>query len=657
MDEITEKLMKIRSEYGPEAVFISAGTIHGPGDWAGQRWGNIWGTPNYIYQGKNCGCVEIVSECAVYGNHTSFSVGLMNPSLTKCVLVWGSNPANSLMGWGALAAAKKQGCKIIVVDPRTTETVKQLADVHLKIRPGTDGALALGMLKVIINENLYDREFVREWCLGFEEVEEIASGYPPKRAAEITWIPEEMIFETARLYATLKPSICSYGVATTQLGAGASISAVLSKCALRAITGNLDVEGGHYISENYPENSIAWHENMYFDLLINHPSRKRDTISFDKFPIGSVHAYSLLREAQKEVLPKGTQVPFYWIGPSASSVWPAIVNEQPYPIKAVITQGGNPLCTLGNTSDICRVLMSEKLEIHVCMDLVWTPTAQLADYVLPAADWLERPHIPLFWGHLNYYTLGERSVQPLYERRDDYQLWREIGIRVGQESYWPDTLEEMYSKFLEPTGSTFDELLARPDPWNFPSQRFQKHQEKGFATFSGKVELVPSLLQKLGYPARLMDYKEPLRSPVSTPDLSKEYPLVLISGARVRIYQHSQFREQERLRKRYPSPLLMIHPATAAELDIADGDAVYVETPEGRIRQKASVTHDIIPGVVHADAYWYYPELPGKYPCLYGVFDSGAHMLVSNDPQVYNEVGEGYFRALLCKVYKAKEPI
>lgn len=654
LDEIAEKLVGIKKRYGPESVFVSAGTSHGPGDWAGQRWSNIWGTPNYIYQGKNCGCVEITSECAMYGNHSLWLAENCIPKVTKCVLLWGANPAESLMGWGPLEAAKKEGCKVIVIDPRTTESVKLLADEHLKIRPGTDAALALGMLNVIIGEDLYDKEFVNDWCLGFDEVKEIAKKYPPQKASEITWIPKEQIIDAARSYATLKPSICAFGVATTQIGAGASIAAVLGKCALRAIVGNLDVEGGHWMAENYPEGSIAWHDNMHFDMLINHPVRKRDTISSDKFPIGSVRAYALYREAVKKAYPTGTQIAFYWIGPAACSVWKGIVEEKPYPIKAMISQGGNPQSTLGNTREIVSAMMHENLELSVCHELVWTPTAQLADYVLPAADWMERPHLPLFWGHMNFYTGGKQAVEPLYERKDDYMLWREIGVRVGQKEFWPDTLEKMYDRFLKPTGMTFHELVAKPDPWDFPPKTYKKYEKTGFGTFSGKVELAPTLFEKLGYPSKLMDHKEPARSPVSTPELATEYPLILITGSRIRIYHHTQFRDQERLKKIYPYPLLMINPQTAGELEISDGDEVYIETPDGRIRQKAKVTEDIIPGVVHADGFWTYPDMPGKYPCLYGVFESGSEALVPNSPEFFNATGEGYYRALLCRVYKAK---
>lgn len=651
MDEIAEKLARIQDEYGPEAVLINGGTIHGPGDAMAWRWGNLFGTPNMIYQGKNCGEAEILSDCAVFG---FIGWGRIIPGVTRCGIVWGGNPAESSpsIGLNGLRAAQEKGARIIVVDPRRTPTA-ELADLWLQIRPGTDGALALGMLNVIIKEGLYDKGFVEQWCLGFDQIQKLVQEYPPGRVAEIAWVPEDEIVEAARMYATLKPSAISWGVATCHLGRGATKSAVLGKSILRAIGGSLYVSGGNWFST--PPRQLAWFKTVGWDWLVDQPLRKRDNISADQFPIASPQAYRLYREAMQKVYPEGIGPDQYMIFPSSASIWPAILEEKPYPIKAIITQGGNPLVTLGDSRTIYRALKSERLEMHVAMDLVMTPTGMLADYVLPATDWLERLDLRDQWGLSDLVQGGDQVVEPLYERRDDYQLWRELGIRLGQGEYWPDTLEEMFDQMLEPAGLSFRELIAEKGGWLFPlpveDRPYLKHS---FPTFSGKVELVPSLFERLGYDP-LPRYEEPPRSPVSTPELAQEYPLILITGSRTRVYLHSCYRQLDRLRQAYPYPLLQIHPDTAEDLGIADGDTVYIETPEGRVRQKARLTDGIHPRVVHADAFWWYPEMPGNDPCLFGVWDSNINVITPGDPELFDFAGDNPFRALLCRVYKAKD--
>ncbi|TAK27791.1 MAG: molybdopterin oxidoreductase, partial [Chloroflexota bacterium] len=493
--EIAEKLAAIHDRYGPEALLTICGTGRGPGDWSAWRFCNLFGSPNIFGQGKNCGQAEFVAECAMYGNDTNIS----NPVLgvTKCVILWGTNlPESRHLWWRPMMEGKKAGAKFIAVDPRYTETAAE-ADIWLQLRPSTDGALALGMLHVIIEEELYDKAFVEQWCLGFDEVRRCVADYPLEKVAKITNVPAEKIAEAARLYAKDKPSIVTFGVATCQLGNNAAKSAVLGKALLRAITGNLDVRGGQVLREGFKE--LRWPQELYWDYLVSHPLRKHDNVSAEEFPVASVKSYALFREAMNKVYPNGYTASSYmrWVSPTL--LWPAIVEGKPYPIRAVVTQGGNPLVSLAGSHTIHDALVDDKLELHVGMDLFMSPTIQLADYVLPAADFMERPDIRFRWGLVDEWICGEQAVAPLYERRDDYQLWRELGVRLGQEGYWPDTLEGMLDRFLEPTGQTFGDFVARKDFYQMRPPRPGKYKEQGFATFSGKVELVPSILAKLGY--------------------------------------------------------------------------------------------------------------------------------------------------------------
>ncbi len=650
MDEIAAKLEGIRDKYGPEAVLVLGGSPHGPGDPAAWKWCNLWGTPNFFHLGKNCGEAEFPVECAMYGYDTIAGwATFLDPNKTGALVMWGANLSESQPRlWDGYKMSQAQGMKIMVVDPRPTTCAKE-ADLWLQLRPGTDGALALGMLNVMINEGIYDKEFVDKWCTGFDELKALVLQYPPEKVAEITWVPAEKIIEGARLYANAPAAALSWGVANCHLGNGAGLSSVLGKCWLRAITGNLDKEGGSVFSE--PPDFTAFLEEVNWDNQINHPLRTRDNVSAHTCSLGSVKALTLYREAMSRAYPKGWGAAQYFIYPSPYAVWEAILTEKPYPIKAVFSQATNTLCSIGNSRHAYDAFKSDNLELNVSMDHFLTPTGALADYVLPATDALERPHLSNNWGMMGTEFGREAVIESQHERKDDYQLWCDLGKRLGQSDHWPDTLEGWLDKLLAPAGVGFREFAAGPG--HFPVPKFKRYEEAGFGTFSGKVELVPSLLKKLGYDP-LAGYQEPPWSPVATPDMAKEYPLILISGGRVREFHHSSHRHLAKIRKRYPDPVAELSPETASELGMGDGDWAWIETPLGRVKQKVRLLEGMPSSVVHADGYWWFPEKPEAEPSLFGVWESNIDAILPDDPEVCDYAGNNYFRGLLCKVYKAE---
>lgn len=651
--EISERLGTIRDRYGPEAVLILGGSVHGSGDAAAWRWCNLWGTPNYMHQGKNCGEAEHLAEWSVYGN-IGAPGSVPVPGLTKCGIIWGLNVPVSWGKtlWDPFLAAIDQGMKLIVVDPRLSESAEK-SHLWLRVRPGTDGALAYGMLNVIISEGLHDKEFVEKWCLGFDRLEALVRQYSPARVEEITWVPAGKIVEAARLYATSKPALLSWGLGNSLLGKG-TLSAVLGKCFLRAVTGNLDVPGGHPFDDN-PEHT-AYLDEMHWDKQIDHPLRKRDNVSAHVKPIASVRGLKLFREAMGKVHPKGVGPASYMIYPAPGNAWSAILEGDPYPIKAVFTQGTNAVVAFANTKRIHQAFTSDNLDLHVVMDHFMTPTAQVADYVLPATDALERPNIlgSAMWGFSNVYSALAPVVERLYERRDDYELWRDLGNRLGQEGYWPASLEGWLDTLLQPSGIKFSELASREINWLFPTPKEKRYEANGFATFSGKVELASSVLEKLGYDP-LPEYEEPTWSPVRTPELAKQYPLVLTTGASSPYYYRSHQRMLDKMRRKHPHPFLQIHPETAGKLGIGEGDWVWVETPVGRITEKARLFEGVHPDVVHADALWWYPERPGEEPSLFGVWDHTVNTIVPDDLEQTDYAGNQCFRALLCRVSPAEQ--
>ncbi len=648
MDEIATKLDSIRDRYGPEAVLVLGGSPHGPGDPAAWKWCNLWGTPNFFHLGKNCGEAEFPAEVGMYGYDTIASwATFLNPEKTGVLVIWGGNQSESQPRlWEGYKYSQSMGMKIIVVDPRPTACAKG-ADLWLQLRPGTDGALALGMLNVIINEDIYDKEFVEKWCLGFDELKALVQQYPPEKVSEITWVPAEKIIEAGRMYANASAAALTWGVANCQLGNNAGLSGVMGKCWLRSITGNLDREGGQVFTT--PPNYTALLDEINWDSQINHPLRTRDNVSANRQPIGSVRALSLYREAMKNVHPEGWGAAQYFIYPSPHACWESILTEKPYPIKAVFDQATNTLCSIGDARHAYDAFKSDNLELHVSMDHFLTPTGALADYVLPATDAMEHPTITNLWGLTGSEFGREAVVEPMYERKDDYQLWADLGKRLGQAEHWPDTLEGWLDKLLARSNTTLKELAQTPG--YFPEKKYQKYEESGFATFSGKVELVPSVLQQLGYDP-MAGYQEPPWSPISAPDLAKEYPLILISGSRVREFHHSSHRQLEKIRKRYPDPIMEINPEKAAELGIIEGDWAWVETPMGKVKQKVKLLEGMPAQVVHADGYWWFPEKEEAEPSLFGVWESNIDAIVPDEPGLSDYAGNSYFRGLLCKVYK-----
>ncbi|MFC1946002.1 molybdopterin-dependent oxidoreductase [Chloroflexota bacterium] len=638
---IADKYNTIRAAHGAESVLFCSGTGRDVSPYV-TRLAASFGSPNRVsfgpLSGKACYAPKIAMMAAMFGYFAvadlaqTFADRYDNPSWRRpeCVIVWGNEPmvssADGFMGhW--LLECMKRGTKLIVIDPRKTWTAAR-AEIWMQVRPGTDAALALGMLNVIISENLYDADFVRQWTHGFDELRERVSKYLPEDVARITGVPAEQIVAAARLFAKSCPAAVQWGVAIDQ--SRECINTIHAIIALWTITGNMDVPGGNILRG---------------DLLgVN---RRLAEWMGQGIP-----------EAQQAKRSGIGQYPFLdWMKMlSGDAVLDQMFSGDPYPIKASWIQGSNTFAC--GAADPKRVYQAwKKLDFNVVVDLFMTPTAvALADIVLPAATYPERDGLFIPVGGMTCVGAINRAMEPVGECRSDVEINLELGRRLNPE-VWPwRGVRELYDYLLQPSGLTFEEL--REKGFAFGDFEYGKHEkgllrpddQPGFNTPTGKVELYSTVLEQCGLEP-LPGYEEPSESLADEPDLARQYPLVLTTGARTWAMFHSEHRQVPSLRRLNPDPLAEIHPETARPLNIADGDWVYLENQYGRCRQKARLTEAIRQGVVSAQHGWWFPEKSASEPGLFGVWESNINLLLPSGRM--GKSGLGYpFKAQRCRVYK-----
>jgi len=641
MDEIAEKLRETKEKYGPEAIALSHGTDR-TADHLEKRFMNLLGSPNMFGSGSQvCWCNTVVIECITYG-WMATSDDLEH---SRCIVEWGGNSAHSSpLTWRKILDAKKKGTKLIVIDPRLTETASK-ADIWLQPRPGTDCALIMGWLNVIVNEKLYDKDFVESWTFGFEKLQERVNEYPPEKVAEITHVPAEKTRESAKVYATNKPASIDWSVSLDHIGRNAT-QAIRARAILRAVTGNLDVSGGQLLRGVHPKliPEAELEENGKIRL-----EQRKKLLGAERFKLFAWDVYDQIDRYARKAGFKTAPPSAHLVNAHAPTVWRTVLAGKPYQVRALICVANNPLMSFPNTKLVYEAI--KKLELFVVHDIFMTPSAMLADYVLPAATWLERPYLSTGVGVANFVITGDRAVEPLGECKTDFDFLRELGVRLDQEWPWKN-MEELYEYQLKPLGYTWKDFVTKIR-WDVPTPKYRKYEEVGFATPSGKVEIYSSILEKLGYDP-LPNYEEPVESPVSMPELAEDYPLILINGGRFRPMFQSEYRQVESLRRMHPDPLVQIHPETARELDIKSGDWVWIETRLGRIKQKAKLDSGIDRNVVHAEHGWWFPEKPGEEPTLYGLWESNVNVIIDDDLEKCDPmVGSWQLRLLQCKIYKA----
>ncbi len=624
LEEIAGKLTEIREKYGSESLAAMHGTGPRSSLYSTTLLAYALGSPNLISVDNHiCFLPSHVAERNTLGHSVTMEVGpdYLNSS---CILVIGGNPllSHPPRGVEILEAKRKRNARLIVVDPYRTKLASK-ADLWLPIRPGTDIALALGMMNVIIEEEIYDREFVRKWCHGFDQLKERVKEYPPDKVAGITWIPAARIREAARLYATTKPAVLHHRVAIEHNINSTQTCRALA--ILIALTGNVDVKGGNLFPMSLPG-------------YVSHPARM--------FPIGEMGKRRVGADQYPLVSGPNAFGPVV-VAPLARE---AIHLGKPYPIKALFCAGGNPVINMQNVKRVWQML-KDNLDLHVVADFFMTPTAELADYVLPAATWLERDDTCNLM-YTNYVAARQKAVEPMGECWHDLKISIELVKRLpwADRRFLPwNDVEEYNEALVKGTGMTFQDLKEKGCV--VVPVRYKKYEEKGFSTPTGKVELYSTAFEKAGYDP-LPFYREPPESPFSTPDLYREYPLILYTGSRHVEFFHSEGRQIPTLRRRVPDPLVEIHPDSARKLGIQDGDWVWVETPQNkgeRVKLKAKVTDCVHPQMALARHGWWFPEKPAPE---HGCFESNINVVTTDDPPREEISASVRTRGTLCKVYK-----
>jgi cysteine desulfurase NifS len=630
-DIIVGKLRTIRDTYGPEASAIYTGRgsfelaecdVFQPQGVAVSSASSVlfpFGSPNTLGVGALCyvSFAMIAPHVTMGGMMINMFSDLENAEL---IVVWGANPATDCppLDFSRILKVRKRGADVIVIDPRRTGTAVAAEAEWVPIRPGTDGALALGMCQVLIEEELYDERFVTGWTHGFDDFARYCQHFRPEVVETITRVPAETVRRLARRIASARGAspVMYSGLEYSDSG----VQAIRATMVLWALAGQLDVPGGRCFSmrqNRFPENREGHVPNP--DV--------RKALGRDRFPV-----YSAYRgESHAICLPD------------------AVLHGKPYPIKSLIIEGGS-IITAWPQPDVWRQTL-ESLDFLVCIDRFPTADAAYADLVLPATTYYE---IESYMTYGSLFRIRERVIEPVGDARHGFFILAELAERLGYGHLYPQSEEALLRHALKPSGFTLEEVRAAGGVVRIPTVMMEyKKWEKGglradgrpgFETPTGKFEIASTILEEHGHDP-LPVYTEPKEGSLAQPELARRFPLVFNSGSRTTTDFRSQFHNVPNLVKERPEPTVMMNRRDAEARDIAAGDPVEVVTPRGRVAFRAMVSDDIMPGVIDADMGGGGPVGPQAWQ------DCNVNDLT--DLQRYDPIsGFPVYKALLCDVAK-----
>jgi len=633
-DIIVENLQTIKNESGPEAVSIYTGRgafelslcdMFQPKGVAVSSASNVlfpFGSPNTMGVGALC-----YVSFAMIAPHLTMGRMLVNMfsdiENAELLVVWGANPATDSppLDMHRLEAAARRGAQVVVIDPRRTETVRRTNAEWIPIRPGTDGALALGLIAVMVEEELFDEDFAEQWCSGFDELATYVQHFTPEVVECTTGVPADTVRSLAR-------RICNATGACPLMYTGleysdSGIQALRAVQTLFALAGQLDVPGGIGLAmrdTHFPINRSTNVANPDIDRAV----------ARNKFPI-----YSDYRGESH-----------------ASGLVDAVLESDPYKIRGLIVHGASIMTSWPQTQ-VWRETLS-KLDFLVCIDRQMTADAAYADVVLPATTMFE---INSYMVYGPIFRLREKVIPPVGEARNDYLIMAELANRLGYGELFPQTEEAMIELALEGSGYSANDVREAGGWVKLPSPMMDYRKwekgglradgKPGFETPTGKFEIHSTILADYGFEP-LPKYTEPKEGPLGNPALAKEYPLVFNSGARPQTDFRSQHHGIEGLVAEHPEPTIELNTEDAAGRSIASGDLVEVRTLRGSVSFRAVVTDYIVQGAVECSMGGGTPVGPEAWQ------KSNVNLLT--DLANYDEVsGFPVYKALLCEVERLEE--
>lgn len=563
-DEICQKIKKIQSTWGNRAMSVWKGEALGflTQEALSRRFIHAIGSPNYFSNDSQCYVGRWLGYVLVTGDWATQD--FIN---SRCAVIWGSNPPYSQPNLTqSILKGREKGGKLIVIDVRLSAIARQ-ADEFVQIMPGTDGALALGIARQLIKDDTVCHSFIRDYTLGYEAYAEYVEQFTPKRVEKETGVSADMVVHVAREIGKCRPKVSVYagnGLEHHENG----INNVRAIACLDGLLGSLDHEGGNFTAESPGLRDLSLYKEK--------PLRHLGPIGADKYPV----LYDFRQECHTMTL------------------MDTILSEKPYPLKGMILGGANPVLTNPNSKKVIDALKA--LDLFVVREIFMTETAELADYVLPAATFLE--HSELHCHPIHQIISLSKKIVTFPHCDNEYIFWKKLAGRLGVEQYFPWEDREALNKWLlKDTGITIEKLLAHPEGYEYKPRRYQKYKEEGLPTPSGKFEFVSSYLRDYGYPY-LPEYIPPTY--MSSPN--PEYPYVLVTGARKVFYTHGRNRNFKRCRTAIPNPDIEIHPVDAEKIGVKTGDLVTVTSTVGSVDIPVKVVHKsaIHPGVMQVTHGW-----------------------------------------------------
>jgi len=618
-----EAFLKAKAAQGPESVMLCHGSSKPFIYTHLVRLANAFGTPNVCTADNVCHVPHMLAAEFTFGYWPC-------PEFDHppgCVVVWGANKAETgFSRQSGILRAVAKGAKLVVIDPYCTPNA-EAADLWLQLRPGTDAALALGLIGVIIEENRFDQAFVEKWTVGFDQLKAHVRQYSPERVAAITWVPAEKIVAAARMYATHAPGHIEWGNGLDE--SLNSFQASRAIAFLMALSGSLEVPGGevrvHGTGMRYGDTESSGNK---IRGRWSHELELRDLLS---------------KEERRQKVSPGLLPDFRYV--TNQDAVTAMLEGKPYRIRVAFIQGCNPL---NSWSNIKRAAAGfRKLDFLAVSDFFLSPTAHLADIVFPAATFLEFDGINLpFFGDL---AQIQRRVVQVGESRSGHEIINGLAWKLGLGRYFWKDMNHFWDYVLEPTGIPFSEMMKRDRYQGGLKIEYRTYEKNGFYTDSGKVEFRSRYLEENGFPS-LPDYREAPETPSGRLESGEEFPLTA-TNRKIRYYRHSTGRQIPSLRENRPQPLVEIHPETAAPLGIKEGDWVSIDSKRGRIRQKAVLSARIDPRVVYVDYGWWYPEKAAVDENSW--LESNLNALTPDDGHGSTEVGSFQARGFAVRIHRA----